>query len=63
MPLTLHATRPNPYGDSLLVQAMYFWLVKTKRDPSRYCRDAKVRGHTPTVMHANEAHTHPAPAH
>ena len=27
------------------------WLVKTRRGPSRYSRDARVYGHTTTAMH------------
>ena len=27
------------------------WLVKTRRAPSRYSRDARVYGHTTTAMH------------
>ena len=33
------------------MQAMSAWLVKTRRAPSRYSRDARVYGHTTTAMH------------
>ena len=33
---------------------MSAWSVKTRRDPSRHCRDAMVCDHTTTVMHDNE---------
>ena len=36
---------------SLLVQAMSAWLVNTRRAPIRRSRDARVCGHTTTVMH------------
>ena len=45
MRLTLHATRQTPDGASRLVQAMPAWLVKTRRAPSRHCRDATVHVH------------------
>ena len=51
MQLTLHATRRAPHGASCLVLAMSAWSVKTRRAPSRHCRDASVYGHTPTAMH------------
>ena len=54
MQLTLQATRRTPHGASRLVLAMSAWLVKTRRTPSRYCKDARVYGHTTTAMHANE---------
>ena len=44
--LSLHASRPAPHGASRLVQAMCAWSVKTRRVPSRHCRDATVYGHT-----------------
>ena len=47
----LHATRRTPHGASHLVQAMFAWLVKTRRAPSRHSRDARVYGHTTTAMH------------
>ena len=33
---------------------MLAWSVKTRRAPSRHCRDARVYGHTTTAMHDNE---------
>ena len=54
MKLPLHATRPTPHGASRLVKAMSTWSVKTRRAPSRHCRDARVYGHTTTAMHDNE---------
>ena len=30
------------------------WSVKTRRAPSRHCRDARVYGHTTTAIHDNE---------
>ena len=61
MQLTPHATRPTPHCASRLVQAMSAWLVKTRRAPSRYYRNAKsVYGHTTTAMHDNE-YTAPPP--
>ena len=53
-PLTLHGTRRTPHGASRLVLAMSAWSVKTRRAPSRRCRDARVYGHTTTAMHGNE---------
>ena len=51
MQFTLHATRRTPHGASKrLVQAMSAWLVKTRRAPSRHCRDARIYGHTTTAM-------------
>ena len=51
MHLTLHATRRTPYGASGLVPAMPAWSVKTRRAPSRHCRDARrAHGHTTTAM-------------
>ena len=49
MPLTLHATRQTPHGASRLVLATSAWSVKTRRAPSRHCRDARVYGHTTTA--------------
>ncbi|CAN0160720.1 unnamed protein product, partial [Laminaria digitata] len=54
MHFTLHATRPIPRGSSRLVQAMSTWSVKTRRAPSRHCRDAGVYGHTTKAMHDTE---------
>ena len=58
MQLTLHATRRTPHGASRLVLAMSAWSVKTRRAPSRHCRDARVYGHTTTAMHDNEYTPH-----
>ena len=54
MQLTLHATRRTPHGASRLVLAMSAWSVKTRRAPSRNCRDASVYGRTTTAMHDND---------
>ena len=51
MHLTLHATRPAPHDASRLVQEMSAWSGRPLRAPSRHCRDARVYGHTTTVMH------------
>ena len=51
MQRTRHATCPTPHGASRLVQGMSAWSVKTRRAPSRHCRDARVYGHTTTAMH------------
>ena len=51
MQLTLHANRRTPRGTSRLLQSMSAWSVKTRRVPSRHCRDARVYGHTTTAMH------------
>ena len=47
---TLDVTRPTPHGTLRLVKAMPAWLVKTRRAPSRLCRDARVYGHTTTAV-------------
>ena len=39
------------HGVPRLVQAMPAWSGKTRRVPSRHCRDARVYGHTTTAMH------------
>ena len=44
MQFTLHATRRIPHVASRLVQAMFAWLVKTRRAPSRHYRDAMLYG-------------------
>ena len=49
-----YCTSSTPHGASRLVQAMPAWSVKSRRAPSRHCRDARVYGHTTTVMHHNE---------
>ena len=41
MRLTVHATRRTPHGASRLVLAVSAWRVKTRRAPSRRCRDAR----------------------
>ena len=51
MQLNLRAARPTPHGSSPLVLAMPAWSVKTRRAPSRHCRDARVYGCTTTTMH------------
>ena len=51
MQVTLHVTPPTPHGASRSVQAVCAWSVKTRRTPSRHCRDARVYGHTTTAMH------------
>ena len=51
MQLTLHATRRTSHGASCLVLAMSAWSLKTRRVPSRHCRDARVYGHATTGMH------------
>ena len=59
MQLTLHATRPTPRGTSRLVLAMSVGSVKTRRAPSRHCRNARVYGHTTTALHdMSTPHTH-----
>ena len=59
MQFTLHATRRTPHGASRLVQAMFAWLVKTRRVPSRHSRDARVYGHT-TTGHAQTEYPPPS---
>ena len=51
MQLTLHATGRTPHGASRLVLAKSAWSVKTRRAPSRHCRDGRVYGHTTAAMH------------
>ena len=52
---------PLPHhGVSRLVLAMSAWSVKTRRAPSRHCRDARVYSHTTTAVHDNE-YTPPPP--
>ena len=46
---------------SRLVQAVSAWSLKTRRAPSRHCRDTRVYGHTTTAMHDIE-YTPPARA-
>ena len=40
--------------EHLTALAMFAWSVKSRRAPSRHCRDAKVYGHTTKAMHDNE---------
>ena len=47
---------------SRLVLAMSAWSVKTRRAPSRHCRDARVYGHTTTAMHDMRVHPPPLPS-
>ena len=54
MQLTLHGTRRTYHGASPLVLAMFVWWVKTRRAPSRHCRNARVYGHATSAMHQNE---------
>ena len=62
MQLTLHATRRTPDGASRLVQTTSAWSVKTRRAPSRHCRDARVYGHATTAMNDNcLLYTSPSP--
>ena len=51
MQLARHATRRTLHRASRLVQAMSAWSVKSRRAPSRHCRDARVYGHMTTAMH------------
>ena len=54
MQRTRHGARRTPRGASRLVQAVSAWSVKTRRAPSRRCRDARVYGHATTAMHDSE---------
>ena len=47
---------PPITGASRLVLAMSAWSVKTRRAPSRHCRDARVYGHTTTAVHDRSIH-------
>ena len=42
-------------------KAMSAWSVKTRRAPSRHCRDARVHGHTTTAMHGMSTPPNPPP--
>ena len=55
---TLYATPGTPQGASRLVLAMSAQSMKTRRAPTRRCRNARVCGYTTTTMHDNE-HTPP----
>ena len=60
----LHAPCDSPSTSrfaSRLVLAMSAWSVKTRRAPSRHRRDARVYGHTTTVVHDNEYAPPPSP--
>ena len=46
-----HSPNKTSRFASRLVQAMPAWSVKTRRAPSRNCRDARVYDHTTTAMH------------
>ena len=59
MKLARYSTRRTPHGASRLVLAMFAWSVKTRRAPSRHCRDANVYGHKTTAIHDNEYLVHP----
>ena len=61
MQLNLRATRPTPHGAPRLGQAMSNWSVKTRRTPSRDCRDARVYGNTTTAMHSLSTPLPPPP--
>ena len=61
MQLTLHVTRRTPHGASRLVQTISTWSVKTRRAPSRHCREARVYGHTTTAIHDIEYPPPPRP--
>ena len=51
MQLVLHATRRPPNAASRLVQAISAWSMKTRRAPSRHCRDARVYSDTTNARH------------
>ena len=44
MQLTLVATRRTSHGASRLEHEMSAWAGKTRRDPSRHCRDRRFYG-------------------
>ena len=55
MQLTLHTTRRTPHGTSYFVQETSAWSVKTRRAPSRHCRDAREEWlYDFMAMHDNE---------
>ena len=60
MKLTFHSSGPTRHGALRMVQTLSSWSVKTRRVPSRHCRDAMVYGPTTTPMHDNE---YPPPRH
>ena len=51
MQLALRATCRKPHGASRSMLAMSAWSVKTRRAPSRHCRDARVYDHTTSAVH------------
>ena len=55
--------RRTPHGASRLVRAMPACLVKTRRAPSRHSKEARVYGHTTTVMHNLSTPPPPPPPH
>ena len=50
MQLALHAKCRAPHGALRLVEATFSRSVRTRRVPSRHCRDARVYGHATMVM-------------
>ena len=61
MQLTLHAIHRRPHGTCRRIKIkknMSAWSVKTRRAPSRHCRDARVYGQTTT---AKQRHDYTAP--
>ena len=54
--------RRTPHGASRLVRAMPACLVKTRRAPSRHSKEARVYGHTTTVMHNLSTPPPPSPS-
>ena len=60
-----HARKPPkclPFpSPSPPIKTMSTWLVKTRRAPSRHSRDARVNGHTTTVMHKLSTPSPPHP--
>ena len=52
---SLHATRRKPLGASHFgASDVYAWSVKALRVQSRHRRDARVYGHTATVVHGQD---------
>ena len=58
--LALQATHRIPHGASRSVLAVSAWSVKTRRAPSRHCRDARVYGRTTTAMQDIEYTSRPS---
>ena len=50
-PFTRLAGHPHVSLCAWCEQSMSAWSVKTRRAPSRHCRDARVYGYTTTAMH------------